>query len=658
MKIFDFEANRCRAGLAVLAFALSFFIFHFFCRFFLLFRNDAYRNPFVNKPDWYIFHAGAIDFVWIFVSAVPFLILAFLFPKKEKLFTIIFGILHSALLCLTFLDHEVQRFLGSHLTLEIADTYKDVSSLAMFVDYVSMDMCIPWIQFVIMPLLPVVSILLFVLINRFLNKKANPCKWLKISCIVVLVLIVCSELFLHVIWPGGHRMRKLSPVVKVFAEGLLLSETEPLDDSEYYQRAVTFARNFWNEVEGPSALDYEYPDSSCPLCRRPILKEDSVMQGRRAKTPNFIVVFLESGRGMDVGYLNPSDERPSATPILDSLARSGQAFTSFYAAGVPTVSAVLSSHLGTPLHRKRSVATEFTTLEAPSFASVLRDSGYVAHFFAAADPAWDNLSVWFAKWYDKTHYNRAYEDDSSFFSVSASFIRDSLATQGKPFLASLITRSNHYPFNLVPGMTEKEKALPQKERMRYTMHWMDKQLGIFLDSLRQEPWFENTYLIVLADHGFPQGENGISAIGATGGSASAAWIPLVINGPIFSKPQIHEKTAGQHDLAPTILSLAGLRVANAFIGHDLFRNSERTSFAIGAYSKASSIAVGNYRLLTGIPNVSREYGEHLYAISDKYEEEPLEKDFSFVVDSLRAMLDTLLSVNDFAISKNRMNLKN
>ena len=188
--------------------------------------------------------------------------------------------------------------------------------------------------------------------------------------------------------------------------------------------------------------------------------------------------------------------------------------------------------------------------------------------------------------------------------MSASFIRDSLATQGKPFLASLITRSNHYPFNLVPGMTEKEKALPQKERMRYTMHWMDKQLGIFLDSLKQEPWFENTYLIVLADHGFPQGENGISAIGATGGSASAAWIPLVINGPIFFFFQIHEETAGQHDLAPTILSLAGLRVANAFIGHDLFRNSERTSFAIGAYSKASSIAVGNYRLLTGIPNVS------------------------------------------------------
>lgn len=657
MKIFEFEINRCRAALGVLAAAFSFFFFHFCCRFFLLFRNDAYGNPFVNKPDWYIFHAGAIDFVWIFASALPFFILAWLFPNRKRILTIVFCVLHSVLLCLTYLDHEVQRFLGSHLTVEIADTYKDVSSLAMFVDYVSVDLCIPWIQFVIMPLLPVVSILLFVFLNRRLGKLQNPWKFLKISCVSVLVLVLFSELFLHVIWPGGHRMRKLSPVVKVFAEGFMRSNSEPLENEEAYLAAVASARNFWNWVEGPSAANYEYPDSTCPLCRRPLPVVDSALLGRRAKKPNFIVVFLESGRGMDVGYLNPEDKRPSPTKVLDSLARSGQAFTSFYAAGVPTVSAVLSSHLGTPMHRTRSVATEFTTIDAPSYASVLRDSGYVAHFFSAADPAWDNLSVWFAKWYDRTHYDRVYEDDSSFFAVSASFIRDSLANQGKPFLASLITRSNHYPFNLVPGMTEKEKALPQKERMRYTMGWMDKQLGIFLDSLKKEPWFENTYLIVLGDHGFPQGEHGISAIGATGGTSSVSWIPLTINGGDFPAPKMHEEACGQHDLAPTILSLAGIRVENAFTGHDLFRDSVRVPFAMGAYSKASSIALNGRRLLTGVPNASREHGEHLYAISDKYEEKPLEKELPLVVDSLRALLDTLLSVNDFSFSKNRMNLK-
>lgn len=653
------SSTRFTPALRLFAAAFVFWFIHIVLRVFLIFRNNAYGVPYVNKPDWFIFHAATTDFVWIFAMAIPFIALVLYKPKKT--FFYIYFVLQSILLCFSYFDHEVQRFLGSHLTLSLMDGYKDTSSLTMLVDYVAEDLCIPWIQFIIMPLLVPVAVLLYRVFRKVFCAQ-DEWKIFKILCIFTLAFGGASEVFLHVIWPGGNRAKKIAPVIKIWTLELLNPKHEPLEDISKYDAYVASSRDFWNKVEGESAADWKYVSAECPLCREFVGEADSAMLARRAKKPNFIVVFLESGRGLDVGYLNPEDPRGSVTPTIDSLARAGQAFTRFYAAGVPTVAGVISSHLGTPCHRTRAIATEFTTLEAPSFASALRDSGYVAHFFAAADPGWDNLSVWFQKWYDRTHYSRELEDDSTFFDASAAFIRDSLSKTDKPFLASLITRSNHYPFNLVPGIPDSVKALPQADRMRYTMHWMDAQLGRFVETLKNEPWMDNTYLVVLADHGFPQGENGITAINSAGGSTNSTWIPFVVNGPglenVGERSASLDLPAGQHDIAPTILALAGLKVSNAFLGHDLFRGwaqpekTPRMGFAVGAYNKAAAIALDGVRLLTGAAGESREYGEKLYFVEDSHETTELKN--TVAVDSLRALSDTLLSVNDFAIAKNRM----
>lgn len=647
------EALRYKAALQVLALGLAFWCVHVFCRAFLIFRNNAFGVPYVNKPDWYIFHAAAIDFVWVFELMLPFVLLALLLPKRRRVFLWLFGLINAVLLPVTYLDHEVQRFMGSHLTLALIDTYKDASSLSMFDEYVSNDLCLPNIQFVVMPLLVPVALLLYWLIRKAFLAVRNSYFCARAVSASVVAVFLFSLLFLYVIWPGSHRMNKLAPVLSVFSKEISMALKSDKLDGDTFWKYASSARAFWNEIEGEGASDWAYPSGECPLCRVPVSAPDSTAKARRLAKPNFIVVFLESGRGMDVGFLNPDDERESPTPVLDSLARAGHAWTRFFASGVPTVRGVLSTHLGAPLHRTRSVATDFTMLEAKSFASVLRDSGYVAHFFSAADPAWDNLSIWFQKWYERTHYDRAYEDDSSFFDVTSKFIRDSLSKEEKPFLAAMITRSNHYPFTLVPGMPSSEKQRSQQNRMRWTMHWVDEQLGQFLSSLKDEPWFENTYIVVLADHGFPQGERGAFGISEAGAMSSATWIPLVINGPGLGEPKLHSEVAGQQDVAPTLLELAGLRVPNAFLGHDLFR-SEPKDFALGVYARASLLALDGFRMLLENADAGSAHGEELYAAGDLYEKNPLKNDS--VSSRIKALADTLLTVNDFALAKNRMNL--
>ena len=65
-------------------------------------------------------------------------------------------------------------------------------------------------------------------------------------------------------------------------------------------------------------------------------------------------------------------------------------------------------------------------------------------------------------------------------------------------------------------MTDEDKQKPLIERINITMNYTDRKLARFIRSIQNEPWFQNTYLIVLADHGFPLGENGVSTMNGGG----------------------------------------------------------------------------------------------------------------------------------------------
>ena len=706
------KLNCCQIRLCgafkVISAMLAFWGVHAVLRFVLLFRDNPYGIPFVAKPDWYIFHAICIDYIWIAEIALPFLLLALLLPVASKLrrFMLpVFCTIQGILLPLTLLDHEFERFLGSHFSISLLDTYKDASSILMLWDYVAADQSVPYLQwFLLVGIVPLAYFLYRMLNKAFLchNIRVSLLRGWLIGCIAFFGM---SELFLKVIWTGTNRMRKLEPVVSIFTRdiGKIIAGDGEMDPA-FLKVATATARRVWAEVEGDNANLYEYPDDDYPLYR--VKKNGATEQSYVSiivdsstgdmVRPNFLVIFMESQRGLDVGYLDAFHKsgmlengkvRKSATPVLDSLAAAGRAWVRFYASGVPTVGGVLSTHFGFPPHRFRQTASELTYADVPSFASILRDAGYKAHFFAAADPAWDNLSVWFQKWYDRTHYDRAYEDDSSFFDVTAAFIKDSLApaaaSENKPFIASMITRSNHYPFNLVPGMSDSAKALSQAERMRWTMHWADAQMGRFLNKLSAEPWFRNTYVIVMGDHGFPQGEHGVSAIGSDAYS-NVTWIPFVVNGPHLERCDTVRNVVGptanfmmrgasQVDVAPTILSLARVDAPNSFLGHNLFRKGVhlRTdivdyndsdkwhgAFSIGVHSGKVAMSSDLFRV---IGDASDETAPMLFDFQDYEELQDLtlaSEDYipggaSKVAKDLMSLADTLTSLNDWILEKNR-----
>lgn len=661
--------------------SLAAWLTHIILRVLLLFRSNPYGFPFVSKPDWFIFHAVCIDFLWIVNALVVFLILggivyritagkATLKAVVVKITTVLYAVFHTAILLLTLLDNETQRFLGGHLTFGLVDTYKDTSSIIVFYDYVANDLSVPYLQFVVLALMLPLTYGVY----RLLCKWYRPSDgfYVKKSVIAMIIFYIASYLFVYFIWTGNARMTKLRPVVSLIYNDLFVAKKiVGLTDAELGNYRTAY-QNLWQKIEGDS--DWEFSDAKegngLPLYRVPSaeLLNSEKLKAQREMQPNFILVLMESQRGWNTGYMNPQLQ-PSPTPFMDSLAAHSHVWMRMHTSGVPTTGGVLSTHIGIPHHSRLAQATDLAHVTIPSFVQVLTTNGYSTHYMSAADPAWDNLGVWMSKWYTAEHYNREREDDSTFIDHAIEYVRDTLSKEGKPFLATLMTRSNHYPFNFAAGMTDEEKNRPLQERINVTMNYADRQIARFFHSIENEEWYKNTYVIIMADHGFPLGENGVSTMNG-GGFSNVSWIPFFIHGKGLDA--VRDTTpAAQIDIAPTVLELAGFAVPNIFMGHNLLRGNvtkadsvandsaavdsaatveskEIAGLSLGAYSGYAAIGLDGYRFIAKYPAQDET---HIFADSDTRQENELTGKLQNEEGRLSATLDTLLKISDYSLER-------
>ena len=626
---------------------------HIVLRVLLLFRSNPYGFPFLSKPDWFIFHAVCIDFMWIVNALVVFLILGGIVYRctrgkaiVAKMATVLYAVFHTAILLLTLLDNETQRFLGGHLTFGLVDTYKDTSSIIVFYDYVANDLSVPYLQFVVLALMLPLTYVVY----RLLCKWYRPSDgfYVKRSVIAMIIFYIASYLFVYFIWTGNARMTKLRPVVSLIYNDLFVAKKAAgLSESDLgvYRSAY---QSLWQKIEGDSSWQFSdaKEGNGLPLYRVPSaeLLNSEKLKTQREMQPNFILVLMESQRGRNTGYMNPQIQ-PSPTPFMDSLAAHSHVWMRMHTSGVPTTGGVLSTHIGIPHHSRLAQATDLAHVTIPSFVQVLTENGYSTHYMSAADPAWDNLGVWMSKWYTAQHYNREREDDSTFMDHAIEYVRDTLSKEGKPFFATLMTRSNHYPFNFAAGMTDEEKARPLQERINVTMGYADRQLARFIRAVENEEWYKNTYVIVMADHGFPLGENGVSTMNG-GGFSNVSWIPFFIHGKGLDAVR-DTMTAAQIDIAPTVLELAGFAVPNIFMGHNLLRDNGN-GLSLGAYSGYAAIGLDGYRFIAKYPAQDET---HIFADSDLRQENELTGKLQNEESRLSATLDTLLKISDYSLEK-------
>jgi Sulfatase len=573
------HGDRARRLHGLLGFLLAVFCTHAALRVFLLFRHDAYGQPLVGKADWYIFHAFSFDYLWIFGYSLPLVLIGAWFGKAFKVMAVFLALAHAVLLLFTVLDHETLRFLGMHLDPSLLSTYGNAASIREVFKFVADDRSVRYLPYALFfGSVPVAALLTWVL-RRQAGWVTSP----RLSGRAILSLTVAGLVtwaYVHVLWTGGFRRLKLRPFIETAYLGLMHAQSTSLADAEWQALSRDY-QAWWQMRQGDSS--WVFPDSLHPYVREPRqtcqptgedLPGDGIDQdcnGVDARPVNIVLLIFESHRAVNCGHLMPYGATASATPRLDALAAQGRFFTRFSVGGLPTINALMATHLGIAQHPTRYMASDFTTMANLGFPSVLGQQGYATHFFSAADPAWDNQTPWLRQWYQGLHYDRSREADAPMLRHMARYMLDSLAPD-QPFFVTAMTKTNHYPFNGAPGVEGPPAGASLQDKMLATMRYADAAMGDFIDSLRQAPWFGHTIFLIMGDHGFPLGEHGSSTIGY-GLYTESTWIPLVVYGehPRLPLAGPSGMVASQVDLGPTLLDLAGITQRNHFTGHSLLR---------------------------------------------------------------------------------------
>jgi hypothetical protein len=488
-------------------------------------------------------------------------------PARERVVRFVHFALLLAVVGLDHADHEVQRFVGTHLTMVLAMTYAKPGAWgagaweALFRDRGG-----PLLGVLSLPLL----LLLLVWLDRSRHLRTGVLAFRGRSSALLALLPVVSVIAYFT--PGGwFRKYRVQPEVFTLAQEFIADALVTRDAAEVGKLAREWSTRWLSDARDRG---WDFPDREHPFYRVPKATSGSPVPQARW---NVVYVQLETFRGWNVGVMRP-DMQPSPTPYLDSLARSpgGAYWTRHSSFGPPTVSGFVAGHCSIQPHSRLNITTNLTGVELDCLPALLRRHGYRTECFSMSDPDWDNETFWLQRWYDAIHFFREVDGiDRLGFRLAAARIRE-LGRAGTPFMATLISISNHYPFvSPEPELDLNAGGSPDRA-IENTMRYTDDALREFIESLRDEPWFDHTVFVIVGDHGYNLAEHS-SLVGERNGHREAVWVPLVVYG---GHPQLshgaHTDTSALIDVAPTIADLLGIREANSWMGHSLLRGVEST----------------------------------------------------------------------------------
>ncbi|GGG53940.1 LTA synthase family protein [Hymenobacter glacieicola] len=345
----------------------------------------------------------------------------------------------------------------------------------------------------------------------------------------------------------------------------------PVNQSDVYFSSQPFANHAavnvsWNVVNslrlqngGPNPYQF-LPDSTARRLTQQLYAPtgpDTVAL-LRTRRPNVLFIILESFTGKLVGHLGGE---AGVTPTLDSLSRVGVSFQNLYAAGDRSQKGLVALLSGYPNQPTTSIIkSPRKTERLPHLARTLRGQGYSTAYYHGGELAFANMKSYlvtagYEQFTERADFAR--RDQNSKWGahdhVLVARLLQELPRQRAPFFVTAFTLSSHEPFD-VP-MRPRFPGTNEAALFRNSVYYTDHVLGQFLQRARQQPWWDSTLVVLVADHGHHQP-------GDTPNHAPAKFrIPLLLTGgALLPRAQGRQISAfgSQTDVAATLLRQFGL----------------------------------------------------------------------------------------------------
>ena len=353
----------------------------------------------------------------------------------------------------------------------------------------------------------------------------------------------------------------------------------PINTGSVYFHNNMFANHAANNLVWNLAYSISKIDKTG---KRLNIMEDSVAQtrfnklmkqnGSREKVlngkPNIIFIILES---YTAKIIEPLGGKKGVTPNLNKLANEGILFENFYASSNRSDKGLISILSGFPALPESSIIKyPQKTQSLPGINKDLKTIGYNSAFYYGGEIDFANFRSYFINMgyekiismddFDESNYNSKWGvHDHILFER----FFDDLKNINTPFFRVLFTLSSHEPFD-VPMETVIEGESDESKFLN-SAYYTDKSLGEFISKAKTMDWWDNSIIMIMADHGSRLPGNSKNHV------PDRYKIPMLwIGGALHGETKIISKPCSQMDIASTVLGQIGIENRNYKYGKDIF----------------------------------------------------------------------------------------
>lgn len=401
---------------------------------------------------------------------------------------------------------------------------------------------------------------------------------------------------------------------------------------KYESKATQYGKMDMEEAYRLVARELDIPVGNDP--QRPFLRlEPSHFKRERPKN---LVIFVQESLGAQ--FLEAFGGDPNITPNLNRLAKEGIFFDELYSNGTRSIRGIAGSTAGIyaipgeGVIKRPKAQRDFFTV-----ASLLKPYGYHSNFFYGGESSFDNMRSWFYGNGFNQIIDEPFYADAKFHGVWGVSDEDlvdralvefkTLHEQQKPFVSVLFSTTNHIPFDYPDGRIEPLPGEP-KHGVKNAVKFADYAIGRLIDKARQEPYYNDTVFVIVADHNIRVYGNDVVPV-------NMFHIPgLILGGGI--EPMRVERLATQPDVLATALDLTGLDLTYPILGASVFKDTTKNAalmefhgtYALRRGDKVAVIQPG------GKTQTFLYREEHLHPAEDDQELERGARAFVVVLDDL------------------------
>ena len=332
-------------------------------------------------------------------------------------------------------------------------------------------------------------------------------------------------------------------------------------------------------------------------------KAVSTFTATEDKSYNLVFLVIDS---VPAHYLDPEDakSRLATTPNINELMRDGIFFRNYYTHTPNSAKAQLT--MLTSIYPSFGSSFDNKQLDHPKvtpFSTLLQDKGYQTAHFMTGDIRLAGIRDFLEpRGFDYIGESRDFGCEETVPNMLGIYghLGDRCTTDAMlqwmekrarpddPFFVWTWYTNPHHPYYFERKI-DTDGANQNEDNFLNALHETDEEIGRLIRSLKERDQYENTIIILTADHGESFGERGQYAHGASVYEEQIN-IPLIISNPVLFNGSVSDQIGGLVDIPPTVADLLKLPQGSSWQGRSMLdpEKPQRAYF----YSLIANVMIG------------------------------------------------------------------